>query len=43
MSHLDGDIDDHIDDDEENVPCSNRHGYATLSISNILYLLGGKR
>ena len=43
MSHLDGDIDDHIDDDEENAPCSNRHGYATLSISNILYLLGGKR
>lgn len=42
MSHLDGDIDDHIDDDEENAPCSNRHGYATLSISNILYLLGGK-
>jgi len=36
MTHLDGDI------DEENAPCSNRHGFATLSISNILYLLGGK-
>lgn len=36
MSHLDEDI------DEENAPCSNRHGFATLSISNILYLLGGK-
>jgi len=36
MSHLDGDL------DEEKAPCSNRHGFATLSISNILYLLGGK-